>query len=101
MTAELLGSISGIVLSLLFSYIPGLSDWYARLTGEKKRLIMAGLLLITALVVFGLSCANLFDLVACSQDGVMGLLKIFITALIANQSAYLITTQPATKKESE
>ena len=99
MTSELLASIAGIVLSLLFSYLPGLSGKFAKLDGGKKRMIMAGLILAVAGGAFGLSCAHIFPSVACSQEGALGLVKMFIMALIANQSAYMLS--PETKEVYE
>jgi hypothetical protein len=93
MSSELLASIAGITLSLLFSYIPGLSTWYATLTGQYKSLLMAGLLLVTAAAIFGLSCANVAAYVTCDQAGAISLVKIFIAALIANQATYAISPQ--------
>jgi hypothetical protein len=52
---------------------------------------MAGLLLISALVVWLLSCNGLMDAVACSRDGVVALMRVFIFSLIANQSAYMLS----------
>lgn len=97
MNSELLASISGIVLSLLFAYVPGISQWYDALTGEYKRLIMAGLLLVVSLAIFGLSCAGYLNLVTCDQDGAVGLVRIFVMALVANQSAYLISSASASR----
>jgi len=60
MTTTLLSSIAGSLLSLLFSYLPGLSDWYAQLGvnpddgGTRKRLLMLALLCLTALASFWL-----------------------------------------------
>lgn len=93
MDAALLASLAGILLSLLFSYVPKLSEWFAGLEGVYKRLIMAGLLIIVAIGVFGLSCAAVISAVTCDQPGAMGLLKILIAALIANQSIYSISPQ--------
>lgn len=93
MSSELLASIAGIVLSLVFSYIPGLNSKFAKLDGGVKRLIMGGLLLVTAGAAFGLSCAKIFPTVACSQDGALGLVRVFVMALIANQSAFLISPE--------
>ena len=45
-TPEFLAAVAGVVLSLAFSYVPGLRDWYEALAGEFKRLIMAGVLLV-------------------------------------------------------
>ena len=41
-SSELIVSIAGVVLSLLFSYIPGLRTWFAALVTETKQLIMLG-----------------------------------------------------------
>lgn len=94
MSAELLASLAGVLLSLLFSYIPKLSEWFAVLDGVYKRLIMAGLLLIVASATFGLSCAGVISAVTCDQPGAIGLVTAFLAALIANQSIYTIS--PAT-----
>lgn len=95
MSAELLASLAGVVLSLLFSYIPKLSEWFAVLDGVYKRLIMAGLIFIVAAGTFGLSCAGVINAVTCNQPGAIGLVTAFLAALIANQSTYTIS--PATK----
>jgi len=90
MTSDLLSAIAGIILSLAFSYIPGVSDWFVALDGAYKRLIMAALLLIVAAGAFALGCTGVLDTVECSRDGALGLVSAYISALIANQSAYQI-----------
>lgn len=91
MNAELLGSIAGIVLSLVFSYVPKLKDKFNALEGDYKRLVMLGALLLSAAGVMGVSCAGWYDLVACDQAGLLKLVEIFIIAAISNQSAYALT----------
>jgi len=95
MTAETLALIAGAVLSLGFSYTPGLSEWFAKLEGVYKRLIMAGLLLLVAAVVAGLACAGFgpdFGLtVTCDRAGLIALVQTFVVALMANQATYSIT----------
>lgn len=98
MTAEQLGAIAGVLLSLAFSYIPGLSDKFAALDATVKRLVMAALLLAVAVGALALSCANLVVTVECSQGGLMALINTFIAALVANQAAYLIAP---TKKAAQ
>jgi hypothetical protein len=93
MTPELLVSIAGIILSLAFSYIPGLAGKFAGLESVYKRLITLGLALVAAAGVFGLSCAGLIDSVTCDQDGAWGLLQLFIYAAIANQAAYTLSPE--------
>lgn len=93
MSSELLAAIAGVVLSLAFSYIPGLSTKFAKLQSSTKRLIMAGLLLLTGAAAFGLSCAGVFATVTCDKAGILGLVSHFIAALIANQSAYTLSPE--------
>ena len=91
MSVEQLAAIAGAVLSLAFSYIPGLDEGFANLEPTHKRLIMGGLLVVVAVAVFGLSCGNLLASVTCDKQGALGLVNVLIMALIANQSVYQIT----------
>ena len=91
MSSEQLAAIAGIVLSLAFSYIPGLSNWYGALESTQKRLVMAMLLLVVAVGVFAGSCGNLITAVPCDKGGALALVNAFIAALVANQSAYLLS----------
>jgi hypothetical protein len=91
MTPELISSIAGILLSLMFSYIPGVNAWYENLEGTYKRLIMLGLLFMVAAGIFGLGCANLISDVACTKEDALRMLQVFITALIANQTTFLVS----------
>lgn len=91
MTAETLSAVAGVVLSLAFSYVPGVREWFDALDATRKRLIMALSLVIVSAGVVALSCWNITPLVTCNQDGVVALVSAFIAALVANQSAYLIT----------
>lgn len=90
-TSESLAALAGLVLSLAFSYIPGLSAAWEKLTALHKRLAMLGLLLITAGAVYGLSCGGVLDAVACTREGLLEFVGIFIAALVANQSAYMLS----------
>jgi len=95
MTAETLAMLAGAVLSLAFSYVPGLSAWFGNLEGTYKRLVMAGLLLLVAVGVAGLACAGFgpdFNLgITCDRAGLVGLFQAFMLALVANQATYSIT----------
>jgi hypothetical protein len=91
MSAEQLAAIAGLILSLLFSYVPGLSDWYGALEPTWKRLVMVGLLLAVAGGVYGLSCGDIITAVVCDKSGALGLIQAFFASLIANQAAYQIS----------
>ena len=86
-----LAALAGIIISLVFNYVPGASDWYAKLDNKAKSLWMLAFLLIACLVLFGASCLGYSSEVTCTVDGAKGLLPVFVTAAIANQSTYLIT----------
>jgi hypothetical protein len=95
MDATALAALAGLILSLVFSYVPGIKDWFEAQSMGMKQAIMGGLLVVIALVVFGLSCAGLGASlgigVECSVAGAYGFLQVLIAALVANQSIYLIT----------
>lgn len=91
-TPASLGAIAGVVISLLFSYIPKLNVLYAELAPEVKQLIMLGVLLATSLVLYFLNCGGIISTgITCDKNGIVQLITIFISTLIANQSAFTIT----------
>lgn len=101
MTSELLASIAGIVLSLVFSYLPGASIWFGLLEPIHKRLVMILLILVVAVAVFGLSCSGWWPTVTCDQAGIHGLIEAFVAALIANQATYLLSPESVTVKDAK
>lgn len=91
MTAEKLSLVAGIALSLILAYTPGVSTWYEARDTIQKRLIMAGLLLASALTIYILGCANLQQTgLTCTPAGAWEIFTLFVSALIANQSTYAI-----------
>lgn len=97
MTAETLALYSGIALSLIFSYVPGLAGKFAGLDATIKRLVMLGLLLVVALAVVGIACAGFASeiglVVTCDKPGFVGVLKAFVFAMIANQATYQVSPE--------
>jgi len=91
MTAEELGAIAGTALSLVFSYIPGVKDWFDGLKPDYKRMLMAVLLIAVSAAIYGLSCYGVVDAVECTQPGILGLVNVLLAALVANQGTYLIS----------
>lgn len=97
MSAESLSLVAGTILSLAFSYVPGVRSWFLGINPAIKRLIMLALLAVTSAGVYGLSClgwAIEWDItLSCDQTGLLGLVKQFVIAIIANQSIYTISPQ--------
>lgn len=105
MTAEQLSLIAGAMLSFVFSYVPGVSPWFAGLRSEYKRLLMAGLLLLSAAVVMALSCSSWgagwgIEL-TCDQPGLQVLIQAFVWALISNQATYLISPETRAVRQAQ
>jgi hypothetical protein len=97
MTAETLALVAGVIISLLFSYVPGLNVKFGALASEVKRVILLGLMLGVGIVAFLLSCTTfggLFGIpIACTQGGFSELIKAFVFAAIANQTTYQLSTE--------
>lgn len=97
MTATLLSGIAGVILSLLFSYVPGLNSKFAAQSEESKKLWMLGLLALVAALTFGLSCTKYGAMIGipfeCTDAGAIELIKILAAAVIANQATFSITPQ--------
>lgn len=95
MNAEELSAVAGILLSLGFSYIPGVNERFAQLSPTGKRIVMLAMLAIAALGAFGLSCAGLETGAAlqCDRSGAWGLARSLAAAIIANQAAFAISPQ--------
>ncbi len=91
LTPEILAGFFSTLLSLAVSYIPGVQEWYAPKTAKQKSGLMLLGILIIAVSMFGLSCANVLQGVACTQDGLVRLAKTVFVALIANQGTYSIS----------
>lgn len=93
MSADILASVSGVLVSLLFAYLPGLRDWFDGLDGTYKRLVLLASGLVTAGAIFGLSCANidlLGVMVTCDKVGALECVRAFILFAVANQSTYTL-----------
>lgn len=101
LTPAILAAITGAVLSLAFSYIPGLNVHFAALTAEVKRLVMAALLLVISAAIYALGCAGIVQAgITCDEQGIVQLAWIFISAVMANQSTYNLTPRTEAVKQA-
>lgn len=107
MTAETLAGIAGVVLSLLFSYIPGLNTKYAALTSEAKKLIMLGILFLLAAAIYGMACWGVLTeltgwSLTCDKTGLIAMVRIFAVAAAMNVTAFTLSAQtPAVREAKE
>jgi len=95
MTADSPSLLAGTILSLAFSYIPGLRERFAALDATRKRLILLGMLLACSAAIYGLACSDWGSAwgisLACSRSGFSELIRLTILAIIANQGVYQIS----------
>ncbi len=84
-----IAAIAGVILSLAFKYIPGLSGWYEGKAPEYKELIMLGIMFVAVGGAYGLSCYGWLDVYACGMAGLRDAVFSFVIAVVGNQGAYL------------
>lgn len=105
MPAESLSLIAGTVLSLLFSYLPGVRAWFMPLDPQVKRLLMLGIIILSASTIFGLACfgwgAEFGITLVCSQKGLLNLVQQVVLAIIANQGIYAISPRAVPQKKGD
>ena len=83
-----IGAVAGVVLSLLFKYVPGLSGWYEEQESQSKELIMLGVMVVAVAGAYGLSCFGWLDVYACGSEGLKQAVFALVGAVIGNQGAY-------------
>jgi len=89
MTPEQLLEILAVVLALFFGYFPAVKDWFEKQSLFVKLLVQAGLLFLVTAVMFGASCAGLYDVFVCTGDGAWAAFLLFLQAfLLFNQGIY-------------
>lgn len=90
MGATELSAFAGVLLSVLFEYVPKLHGWYNGLDDTSQRLIMLVCLVAVAAGSVGLSCAGWLDAFSCDQVGVKDAVFALVAAVVANQSVHRV-----------
>lgn len=100
-TPDLLALIAGTVSSLVFSYIPGIANWYNALSEDVKRTVMLVTLALVAVALYVFGCViPLISGIECGLPGIINLVWIFIQALLANQTTHAISPRVGYKAKS-
>lgn len=92
MTAEGLVALAGVLLSLIFRYVPKAAPWFEAQSAQAKASIMLGLVTLVAGAVYGLSCYGPYTFVACDSGGVWELAELWVKAVAANQVTHVATS---------
>ena len=97
MTDNVIASLAGALLALLFGYAPGVRQWYEALEPTRKALVMLLLLAVAAGVLYGAACYTPLGAagITCDEAGLWTVVRLFLAALVANQATYQIGVKPS------
>lgn len=102
MSVELLTTLAGAVLALVFEYWSWLEQKYDALPSDAKGRVMLVATAVIALAVYGANCGNLaipgLPPVDCTVDGLTGLAWLWLLAAGGSQGAYLTLVKPRRDK---
>jgi hypothetical protein len=84
-------SFTGLLVSLLTSYIPGFREWYAVLKPVQKALGQVVIITVIIICVGILSFTKVLAIVPANTLGVMLLVISWFSTIVTNQTTYLIT----------
>ncbi len=89
--AEFLMIVIAAFLAVAFDWIPGLAAWFYALTESKKRQLMIALMLAFSGIFYLLVCVGwVTSQIACSQQGVADMMKIFLQMVAVNQGTHAL-----------
>lgn len=84
--------IAGVILSLLFRYVPGFTDFFKRLSDEERRLFMLLFVVLSGITIYILSCwdSEIFTQLTCDRRGFVELMRLILATAVSNQTTYLL-----------
>lgn len=94
-TPELIVAAAGLILAIIFDFVPGAKAWFDTKSVEMKRLINAGILLVVVLGVFGFNCLGWagglgIPAIGCDEPGALFAVQLFVTAVFFNYGTHAI-----------
>jgi len=94
MTPQNIVVVGGVILSLLFEYVPGVYEWHQKLGKRQTAAVMAGLMALVVLAAWLLSCYGPYNFLECNEAGAWNGFELYALALIANQVTYQLAGKP-------
>lgn len=94
-TPDVLSYVLAGLMAIAFDWFPVLSTWYDGLSKARKQQVMAALLAVVILVVFGLGCAGVLAALSCDKDQVAKLISMYLIAIGINQGVHKISKPTA------
>ena len=95
LTPDLIVMLAGVLLALIFDFIPKAKAWFDMKSVEGKRLINAGILLVVVGAIFGFNClgwgAGLgIPAVVCTQEGALFMVQLFVLGIGMNYGTHAV-----------
>lgn len=96
LTSEIFVTLAAVVLSLTWTFLPGLRVQFAALASNIKAIVNLVLMAVLAVVMFLFTCSGWSPIegVVCSMDGAKALALLVFLAAVGNQVTYLLSTPP-------
>ena len=96
--------LAGMIMALLFEYVPGFASWYQPKDEQTKKLIMLGALVLAAVASMLLSCYSPYSMgIDCDQQSAWDLFFATVIALglggSANQATHSLTKRSSDYEE--
>lgn len=93
LSPELLTLISSALLAVLFDWFPPIRNWFDVLKPSMKRQVMAFAVVVAALLIFFLQCANFIFLpgYVCASSSANDFGYVVLLALGVNQGIHLLS----------
>jgi hypothetical protein len=76
------------VTALVFDWFPGVKSWYELFTEAQKKVIMAGMLAVIVVAIYGLGCVGFIAGLTCDKLQASALLNLYLIAIGINQGAH-------------
>lgn len=92
-TGNILVIGAGILLSVVFGYVPKAATWFEALGPQHKALFMVALTAAAAGIVAAGSCWLNYAWITCDEAGWKHLLELFAYAILANQTTYQVAVR--------
>ncbi len=104
LSPEAVAAVLAGIVSLAFTFIPGLNAKFAALADDVKRAIMGGLSALIAVAIYLIACTPALSAgfpFACPTGGVWELVMIVFLAVTVNQGVFMGTPKPAAVKAAK
>jgi len=90
--SDIFSVVFGVLISFIFKVVPSLDNWYQnKLNPNYRGLVMLGFSILVPIGVYGASCFQIFNTVACTTTVIPDMIRAWVLFVAANQGIFLMT----------